>query len=255
MAWVCAASRLAGFVLLTLLLMPLQQVFIWVAPSLARSFPHFYHRMLARLLGFGIRVVGQAVQRGPALIVSNHVSWIDIVVLSAVMPCSFVAKREVARWPFFGSLARLQRSIFVDRERRKGTDQSRDEMAERLKQGDIIVLFPEGTSSNGRNVRPFRSPYFGAAEGQTLPIIPVTLAYVAAGGLPMSGRERPSYAWHGDMDLAPHLWTALKSGPITVEVIFHDPLRAGTRKAMASEAEALIRQSLAEALHGRRKKG
>ncbi len=253
MAWTRAACRLTAFVLLTVLLMPLQQVFIWAAPGLARTFPHLYHRMLARLLGFGIRVVGQPPPRRPALIVSNHVSWIDIVVLSAVMPCSFVAKREVARWPFFGALARLQRTVFIDRERRQGTGQSRSEMTTRLKQDDIIVLFPEGTSSAGRNVLPFRSSYFGAAESQTLPVIPVTLAYVAARGLPMSGRERPSYAWYGDMDLAPHLWTALKSGPVTVEVIFHEPLRHAARKEMANQAETLIRQSLAEALHGRRK--
>ncbi len=253
MAWLRAAIRLLGFVLLTLPLMPLQQVFIWVAPGMARAFPHVYHRMLARLLGFGVKVSGKPPRRGPTLIISNHVSWIDIVVLSAVMPCSFVAKREVAGWPLFGSLARLQRTVFVDRERRRGTGQSRSEMAERLRQGDIIVLFPEGTSSDGKNLLPFRSSYFGAAEDANLPVIPVTLAYGAARGLPLSGRERPSYAWYGDMDLAPHLWAALKAGPVTVEVIFHGTLGHQSRKDMAREAETVVRQSLAEALHGRRK--
>ena len=252
MPWVRAASRLTAFVLLTLPLMPVQQIFIWVAPGLARAFPHIYHRMLSGLLGFRIRVVGNPPDHGPVLIIGNHVSWIDIVLLSAVMPCSFVAKRQVGGWLFFGSLARLQRTVFVDRERRQGTNKSRNEMTERLKQGDIVVLFPEGTSGDGKAVRPFRSSYFGAAEDPSLPVIPVTLAYVTAWGLPMSGRERPSYAWYGDMDLAPHLWAALKAGPITVEVIFHQPLRHAPRKTMANAAETLIRRSLAEALHGRR---
>ena len=112
--------------------MPLQQLFVWFWPGMARRFPMHYHRLICGLLGIRLRVIGQPPRQGPVLIASNHVSWLDIVVLSAVAPLSFIAKREVGRWPFFGSLARLQRTVFVDRDRRHATGNARDEMRERL---------------------------------------------------------------------------------------------------------------------------
>ncbi len=141
------------FAALTLPLMPLQQLFVWVSPRMARVFPMYYHRWSAHSRA-QVEVTGEAPRKGPMLIVSNHVSWLDIVVLSAVAPVSFIAKRESVSWPFFGSLARLQRTIFVDRDRRHATGNSRDDMRERLRQGDMLVLFPEGTSNDGREVCP-----------------------------------------------------------------------------------------------------
>ena len=114
---VVAALRLGAFVAVTLPLMPLQQVFVWFWPAMARRFPMHYHRLVLRLIGVKLRIVGTPAA-APALIVSNHVGWLDIVALSAACPCSFIAKREVGSWPFFGSLARLQRTVFVHRDRR-----------------------------------------------------------------------------------------------------------------------------------------
>ena len=127
---------LAMFVMLTLPLMPLQQLFLWFSPRMARAFPMHYHRLLCRLLGVKVEVFGRVPQHGPLLIASNHVSWLDIVVLSAIAPVSFVAKKEVAGWPLFGCLARLQRTVFVDRDRRHATGTSRNEMRERLAAGE-----------------------------------------------------------------------------------------------------------------------
>ena len=240
------------FTALTLPLMPLQQLFVWFWPQVARAFPMHYHRMVCRILGVRVEVVGQAPGQGPLLIACNHVSWLDIVVLSAVAPVSFVAKREVGRWPFFGTLARLQRTIFVDRERRHATGGARDEMRERLEAGDIIVLFAEGTSGDGRNVLPFKSSLFGAAEIPGVLVQPVTLAYRGHRNLPMNRRLLPSYAWYGDMDLAPHLLGALRAGPIEVTVICHAPLSLSgelSRKVLARHAEEQVRRGLVLALH------
>ena len=221
---------------------------------MAKHLPHHYHKALCRILGFKTVVSGKLPDGGQCLIVSNHVSWIDIVVLSAVSPLSFVAKREVATWPLFGWLAKLQRTVFVDRERRHSTKHSRTELERRLADGDRIVLFPEGTSHNGETVLPFKSSFFAAATAPEIAIVPVTLAYTKNYGLPLSRRNRGHFAWYADMELLPHLWEALCAGPLTVDIIIHPPLDVETglnRKRATEVAERTIRRSLASALHGR----
>jgi 1-acyl-sn-glycerol-3-phosphate acyltransferase len=242
---------LAAFAALTLPLMPMQQIFVWFWPEMARKFPMYYHRVVLRILGISVKREGASISRGPALLVSNHVSWLDIVVLSAQAPLSFVAKRDVNGWPFFGSLARLQRTVFVDRDRRHKTGEARDEIRERLRQGDILVLFAEGTSSDGAKVLPFKSSFFAAANTDGISVHPVTLAYAGHWGLPMTRRFRPFYAWYGDMDLGPHLWDALAHGPIEVTVVWHPALSAAQgRKLLARDAEQAVRQGLVHALTG-----
>ncbi len=246
------ALILLVFALFTLPLMPLQQLFLWLWPTMARRFPMHYHRVVCRILGVRLRIIGTPPVEGPVLIASNHVSWLDIVVLSAVAPLSFIAKREVNRWPFFGSLARLQRTVFVHRDKRHETGNSRDEMQERFKASDILVLFPEGTSSDGHSVLPFKSAFFGAAEYEGVLVQPVSLAYSGQRNLPMNRRLMPFYAWYGLMDLAPHLWEALAMGPIEVTVVCHAPLSLSgemNRKALARHAEALVRRGVTLALH------
>lgn len=240
------------FSALTLPLMPLQQLFIWLWPGMARVFPMHYHRIVCRILGLRVEVIGKVPEGGPLLIAANHVSWLDIVVLSSVAPVSFVAKREVAGWPFFGTLARLQRTVFVDRDRRHATGGARDEMRQRLRDGDMLVLFAEGTSGDGRSVLPFKSSFFGAAEMPGVLVQPVTVAYKGHRNLPMNRRLLPSYAWYGDMDLVPHLLGALRAGPIEVSIVCHAPLSLSgevNRKALASHVEEEVRRGLALALH------
>ncbi len=216
-----------------------------------------WSRALVRIASIEIAVEGP-IPRPPFLLVANHLSYVDIIVLSAAAPVSFVAKKEVAKWPFFGTLSRLQRTVYIDRERRHSTGKERDEISERLKEGGMIVLFPEGTSHTGREILPFRSSYFAAVHDPDIPVIPVTLAYTARWGLPLLQREVPRYAWYGDMDLPPHLWNAVAEGPLTVEVIFHEPetmAHARDRKRLAAHAERTIRHGLVDALHGPVKNG
>jgi lyso-ornithine lipid O-acyltransferase len=245
---------LAAFAGLTLPLMPVQQALVWLGSARARTLPMHYHRLVARILGIRIALTGTLPQQGPLLIAANHVSWLDIVVLSAVAPVSFIAKKEVKGWPFFGALARLQRSVFVDRGSRRKTGHVRDEIGARLAAGDMLVLFSEGTSGDGASVLPFKTSLFAAAETGAIQVQPVTLAYRGHRNLPMTRRLRPLYAWYGDMALPPHLWRALMTGPIEVVVACHPPLTAAeprSRKSLAGHAEREVRRGLARALHGR----
>jgi 1-acyl-sn-glycerol-3-phosphate acyltransferase len=174
-----------------------------------------------------------------------------------------VAKHEVARWPLFGTLARLQETVFIERARRSQTVEARDLIRTRLLDGDALVLFPEGTSDDGNQVLPFKSALLGAAELELgtdaqgrvrhVPIQPVSIAYVGLYGLPMSRDLRPLIAWYGDMDLLPHLWEALKAGPFEAVVEFHEPLSMSpetSRKAVAVAAEVCVRRGQAQALAG-----
>jgi 1-acyl-sn-glycerol-3-phosphate acyltransferase len=248
-----AALKLLAFAVLTLPLMPVQQVLLWFFPDAARAFPHHYHRLLCRLFGIRLTVIGNLPPPGPCLVISNHVSWLDIVILSAVMPLSFVAKREVSRWPFFGTLARLQRTVFVDRERRHTTAKVADSVAGRLAAGEAIVLFGEGTSHDGASVLPFKSSLFAAATAPHIDIVPVTLAYRSHWGLPMTRRDRPSFAWYGDMNLISHLLNFMGEGPLGVTVVIHEALSVETglnRKTAAETCEKAVRRGLVAALHG-----
>ncbi len=255
---------LTVFFMFTPPLMVFQWMLLRVAPRMAVTFPNVYHRNLCRLLQARIEVRGASVEGQPCLIAANHCSWLDIVVLSAVRPLSFIAKREVGTWPMFGSLARLQRTIFVDRDRRSATARFKTQIQERLRAGDTLVLFPEGTSTDGNRVLAFKSALMGAAD-LTYPdattgyeahvaVQPVTVAYTRVNGLPLGRHQRPLFTWYGDMDLAPHLWEALKQGPIDVVVEFHPPLtiaNAGNRKALAAHCETAVRDGLITALTGR----
>jgi len=248
---------LVTLTIVTLILLPFQAAFLRWWPEGARTLPHYYHRFLARLLGMRVIVQGAPVADGPSLIVANHVSWLDIVALSAVAPLSFVAKSEVNGWPIFGTLARLQRTVFVVRERRSKAGQSRDEIAARLSAHDRLVLFPEGTSTDGLRVRNFKSALLGAAEieieGRVVTVQPLTIAYTGFRGLPMPRWLRPAFAWYGDMDLAPHLWFALQLGKFEVTIELHEPLTvtsSGSRKALAAEAERRVRAGLVSILNG-----
>jgi 1-acyl-sn-glycerol-3-phosphate acyltransferase len=230
-----------------------------------KTFPNRYHRWLCRLFGFRITVIGKPVQDRGVLMVANHTSYFDILVLSGTARVSFVAKREVNSWPFFGTMARLQETVFVERERRSKTGAARDEIRERLKEGDALVLFPEGTSNDGNSVLPFRSALMGAAETEIsrgnqgaiahVPVQPVSVSYVRLHGVPMGRENRPLFAWYGDMELVPHLWEAVKSGPVDVIVEFHPPItvdEVGGRKALAAIAEKTVRAGQARALAGAR---
>lgn len=258
-----AAGILFVFLTVTLVGIPWQASALRFKLKRRKTFPNRYHRFMCRLFGIRLRVIGKPVQHEGVLMVANHTSWLDILVFSASARLSFVAKAEVATWPFFSTLARLQETVFVERTRRSQTAQARDQIRERLLQGDALVLFPEGTSSDGNRVLPFKSALMGAveatvgndSEGRPKHVLvqPVSTAYVGLHGMPMGRESRPLFAWYGDMELVPHLWECLKTGPIDVVIEFHEPISidtVGDRKRLAAVAETIVRRGQARALAG-----
>jgi 1-acyl-sn-glycerol-3-phosphate acyltransferase len=254
--------RLAIFVLSILLVLPFQYVLMRLNFG-AKIIPFRFHRWLLRVFGIRVKVSGAIEPGGGVLIAANHSSWIDILTVSSIGPISFIAKSEVNTWPGFGLLARLQQTIYVARDRRSKTAEQRDEIKERLAGGDTIVLFPEGTSSDGNRVLTFKSALMSAAEG-TIPdgkggerpirVQPVSIAYTRLYGLPMNRAYRPFYAWYGDMDLVPHLWDMARLGPFNCEITIHPSMTVadvGSRKALAAKCEALVSESLVRSLTGR----
>ena len=253
-----ALSIMVVFVTVTLVLLPVQWFAIKLSLPLRRTLPHRYHRFVCRLFGVQVSVLGTPATGG-VLMAANHSGWLDIPILSAAWPVSFVAKSEVNRWPFFGTLARMQRSVFVRRERAQ-TAANREKIRSRLLDGDALVIFPEGTSTDGNRILPFKSALLSAAdavlnENIPVPVQPVSIAYTMLHGIPMGRENRPLFAWYGDMELVPHLWEALKTGPIDVVVEFHPAIRRDAlsgRKALAQYCEAMVREGLVDALSGGR---
>jgi lyso-ornithine lipid O-acyltransferase len=258
-----AFATLTVFLLWTVLLIPVQMLLLRLGSPLMRQLPYAYHRTVAWLLRVKVRRVGQPSPARPTLFVSNHISWLDIVVLSAALPqVSFIAKQEVGEWPFFGTLARLQRTVFVERDRRTRTAEHRDEMVERLQQGDRLILFPEGTSSDGLRIHNFKSAFFGMAEqpvhGGHLTVQPVSLGYAKLNHMPVGRRWMRLFAWVGDEDLVPHLWNFLKAGPSEAVVEFHEPVtidQFNSRKGMAAWCHQRVLEGLSDINAGREMPG
>ncbi len=251
----CRITAYAGF---TLALIPVQVVAILFRIPLRTTLPQWYHRRCGRLLGIRVERRGRQSRRHPTLFVANHTSYLDIPILGSLIPGSFVAKTEVVAWPLFGWLARLQRSVFIDRQANR-TAAHRDSLVERLQSGGNLILFPEGTSGDGNRVLPFKSSLLAAAEvrpgGQPLAVQPVSLAYIRLDGAPLGRSLRPFFAWYGDMELAGHLWHAMGLGYLTVVVRFHPPVSLAdfdSRKALSDHCYEVISRSVADDLVGRR---
>jgi 1-acyl-sn-glycerol-3-phosphate acyltransferase len=248
--------------LLTIALLPFQWIAVRFDLPPQRRIPQFYHRVIAWLIGARIRVNGQRYHEHPLMIVCNHVSWLDISVISAVAPVVFIAKSEVARWPLFGLLAKLQRSVFVDRNRRHKTTEVNSQIARRMAAGDPVVLFGEGTSSDGNRVLTFRTALIGAARDalaeaehtKRVWLQPMSIAYTGLLGLPMGRQHRPLIAWYGAFSLGPHLLAAIRRGAIDVTVSWGEPIafdETSDRKVVAQELELAVRRMTAQALRGR----
>jgi len=254
----CLALAFFG---LTALSAPIQWLSIRFGWKLQKSYPHAYHKFLCRLFGIRLHVIGKPIQDRGVLMVANHAGYFDILIMSAAAAVSFVAKSEVVHWPLFGLMAKLQRSVFVDRSRRSAVAESAAVIRERLRQGDALMLFPEGTSTDGNHVISFKSALMGAVESdigtddhtEYVPVQPVSITYVGFHGIPLGRETRPFFAWYGDMELLPHVWEAFKTGPLDVVVEFHAPLKVGPgcgRKQIAVLAENLCRQGQLRALQG-----
>jgi len=257
-----AIVRLGLLALCTVILLPAQLVAVRLGPAAGAAIPRLFHRFTCRCLGIRITVRGAppAPDAG-GLIVANHVSWLDISVIGAQRPLSFVAKSEVADWPVIGWLSRLQRTVFIDRQRRAATADVAAEMGARLSAGEAVVLFAEGTTGDGTRILPLRSSLLGAAHqalakdaGADVTVYPLAITYTGFHGMAGGRTERSQLGWYGDTELAPHPKAMLAAGAIDVELAWGEPIAMGpkvSRKEATRLAEAAIRQARREAITGR----
>jgi 1-acyl-sn-glycerol-3-phosphate acyltransferase len=242
-----AFRRVAMMLLFTPIACLIQSVLLVLSPTGRAIFGAFYWRAIANILGLQIRIIGAPLPRGPGhrqvIYVCNHSSWLDIPALGGLLHACFVSKDDVASWPIVGTIARLGRTVFVSRSRH-GIGRERNLMQERLKAGDDLILFPEGTSSDGSRVLPFHSSFFAAAYGEVSPLIqPVSVVYDRLANLPVGRGNRTVFSWFGDMDLAPHVWRNAQWDGKRVTLLFHaplDPANYPSRKALSQAAWQIV---------------
>lgn len=248
--WIRRGLRLL-LILVFCLLMYLVGVLVKV---LTLPFPSAYFPLLCRatrlwgygmagIMGMRIRVSGPR-PRAPFYLVSNHISYMDILLVCAVCPAWFISKSEVASWPGIGPLTRIGPTIYIDRETRRDVQRMNRQIADLVVKGGAVGFFPEGTTTSGEELLPFKPSLFQPAVEMQLPVTTAAIVYETRPGMPPPSKV---VAWFGDADFAPHISRLLKQPGFTVHIRFGDKtLQSGNRKDLAKMAEQQIADTLRE---------
>lgn len=168
------------------------------------------------LWGVHLKVIGQPVRSGPALIVANHISWLDILVIHAARHCRFVSKSDIRDWPLIGTLATGAGTLYIERARRKDALRMVHDIAEALREGEVVAVFPEGTTSDGRGLLPFHANLIQSAIQADAPVQPMSIKFIDA----RSGEASFAPCYIGDDTLVGSIWRTLSAPPITAVVHF-----------------------------------
>ena len=193
---------------------------------------------LLALWGIHLKVIGQPVMAGPALMVANHISWLDILVIHAARYCRFVSKSDIRDWPLVGALATGAGTLYIERASRKDALRMVRDMAEAMKSGDVVAVFPEGTTSDGRELLPFHANLIQSAIAAEAPVQPMSLKFVDA----RTGELSLAPVYVGDDTLVGSVWRTLTAPPITAVVHFGEPQRADgrDRRQWAADLRACV---------------
>ncbi len=207
-----------------------------------------FHKGCCRIFGITIIHQGELCQQSPTLYLANHVSYLDIFILGSLIPGHFIAKSEVAKWPILGKLAGFQNTLFFERKGTKVRGQV-DVMTRHFQSGGNLILFPEGTSTAGDYVMPFKSSLLKSVEDSELAvhIQPISIIYTHYRNKPMSKAQRDVFAWYDVMPFASHFFNAMGHGRVRVEVIFHKPCAIDEfecRKACANHCFNVVEDGL-----------
>ena len=235
-----AVLRGAGIVVMTIVLTVPAVIAVAATGRCPAILPRIWHRGACALTGIRVNRIGEEDRAGDTVLTANHVSYLDIMAIGAWTDTVFVAKSDIAGWPIIGPLSQLIGTVFVSRSPARA-GQERNRILEVLRRHRCICFFPEGTSSDGRTVLPFKSALFDAVLESGAEIHPVTLAW---------RDDDAAYAWYGDMSLLPHLGKVLMRSGVQVDLIRHAPVASGAftdRKALARHAEAAVRSGLSSA--------
>ena len=248
--------RLIIFLSFILILLPFQLVIVFLIKKHTFMIPYFFHNLCRRIFGIKIKICGKVADNFPVLFISNHASYLDILILGSLFKTSFVAKKEIAKWPLFGILAKLQNTIFIDR-RISSLKKQENEILKHLNKKKNLVIFPEGTSSDGNKVLPFKSSLFNIFEDNLdsqIFVQTITIVYKKINGLSLNRTDRKDITWHSNMDFVPNIINVLKKFSIEVEVIFNKefiPNKKWNRKKIALQCWKKINYNLINSLYSK----
>jgi 1-acyl-sn-glycerol-3-phosphate acyltransferase len=186
-----------------------------------------------RILGIRLQIKGNPPQRG--LLVANHLSYLEVLIFGAALPCYLVSKIEISRWPFFGAMARAGGTIFIDRSSLASALSVTEQIAERLKGPVPVLFFPEGTSTDGTVLLPFHSRFYTPAVDAGVPVTAAAVRYV-----PDDGSPERDLCWYGKAPFLPHLLRGLGACNFTAELTFGDPRIFTNRRVAADETHTEI---------------
>ena len=213
--------KIFSIILLIVALLPFQMLFVLIKSDLRFSLPKVFHKKLLSILGVGVNVYGNPANAKPLFLVGNHTSYLDIVILGSLFPICFIAKEEIRKWFLFGLLAKLQNSIFINRRNTKILEAIK-KINKNIGKSFAIVLFPEGTTSNGKKILNFKSSLFSIFEQDALLALQnFSLCYTHINGLPIDNRLRPIISWYGDMSMLNHLKALINQKSINASIVFH----------------------------------
>lgn len=248
-----AAIKLLLFTLTCLLFIPIQWFFIFFKiEKLTFKTARLWHKCISFILAIRVKRTGDIYKTSQTVYVSNHISYLDIVALGTKLEGCFVGKEDIAGWPIFSTLAKMQHTVFISRNPAKARQEG-ENMKKALDQGRNIIFFPEGTSTIGDSVRPFKSSPFSIVETperKNIMVQPITIRLLEADKQSaINDTLKNIYAWHTEIDtpLDQHLWNFMKNRGAVLEMHFHPPIRAGdyeNRKTLAKACHKVVSNHL-----------
>jgi 1-acyl-sn-glycerol-3-phosphate acyltransferase len=235
---VIGALRLTLFLLASMVTLIFQStLMLFTKGPAALVYPRLFHAQCTRILGIKVIVEGTIAQGSNIVYVGNHISYLDIPVVGSVVKGSFVAKKDVESWPFFGIMGKMGRTVYMSRSPADAEESTRL-MLDRLNEPSPLIIFPEGTSSAGMEILPFKSSLFEIFLNRKTLIQPFTISLIEMEGAPVASiDQRNKYSWYGDMTLPPHLWAIAKGLGCTVKLTFQEPVLSSSfqnRKLLSS---------------------
>ena len=195
-----------------------------VAKRMSKKVVQTFHKLVLWFVNINIEVSGKRnLNKLPTIYISNHLSYLDIPVLGSIINGRFIAKDDISNWPIIGLLSKVGNTIFINRNLRF-LKKNKSIIYDYISEGDNIILFPEGTTSDGIRVLRFKSSLFASLEQKNILIQPIFIKYISINGMPLNRWLKPMIAWYGDMDLKPHLLNILKLFSIKIKIILLPPL-------------------------------
>ncbi|PCI97174.1 MAG: 1-acyl-sn-glycerol-3-phosphate acyltransferase [Alphaproteobacteria bacterium] len=250
-----ATFKFILFALLTIPVVVLQVILMQFHKGKgAYILPYFWQKCVCKIFSIKVKIIGKPHTSSQTIYISNHISYLDIPVIGSILPTSFVAKKDVASWPVFGFLSKLQQTAFISRDRADAI-KGKQTLNAMLSQGKSLIIFAEGTSTDGREVLPFKSSLFAVALQENLPdlrVQSITLKMHTVNQKEIITQDdRDLYSWHRDMDtpLGTHLWRFAKSRGAEIFLNFHPPVKAhdfSDRKTLAKACHNTVSNGLEE---------